>query len=400
MQNKKVIFGLIVIIVIMGLALLFTNIKNFSTRNTIKIISSVPMRGATVGQSMYNGTDMAFEEIGYQIGKFKIEFIPKDDGDETGKWQTYLERNIATEAVNDPDVMVYMGTYNSGAAKISIPITNRAGLVQVSAANTWPGLTLPGYLPGEPGIFYPTNKRTFFRVCPNDAVQGPVGAMWAKEMGVKKVYIVDDGDAYGKGIATLFEKKAREIGITVVAHTSISAIDALSIDETVFDIKKQNPDLIYFGGVTANGAIPFVTRVRKNNIPSKIMGPDGIGDESFINNVGKDAEGIFITSGGLAADAMTGKGKDFVDAYKAKYGKDPDIYGIYTYEAGKVVIEAIKKAGVKDRAKILEEISRTENFTGFFGTWSFDTYGDTTKAFMVANIIQNGKVEFIKILQN
>ena len=385
------------LLVVAGI-LLFINIQKNPSKKIIRIVSSVPMRGMTAGQSMYNGTDMAFEEVGYKVGGFTIEFIAKDDGDETGKWQSYLEKNIATEAATDPDVMVYMGTYNSGAAKISIPITNRAGLVQVSAANTWPGLTLPGYLPGEPGVFYPTNKRTFFRVCPNDAVQGPAGAMWAKEMGIKTVYIVDDSDAYGKGVATLFGKKAKELGIKVIDHVSINAINSSLIDETVLDIKKQNPDLVYFGGVTSNGAIPFIVKLQKNNLSSKIMGPDGIGDESFISDVGKYAEGIFITSGGLAADAMTGDGKVFVEKYKAKYGTNPDVYGIYAYEAGKVVIEAIKKAGVKDRARILDEISKTENFKGFFGIWSFDTNGDTTKIFAAANIIKNGTFEFIKIL--
>jgi branched-chain amino acid transport system substrate-binding protein len=403
MQNKKIIIGLLVVILLVGG---FAGYKNIQTQNAlqakkdsvIKIVSSVPMRGMTVGQGMYNGANMAFEEAGFKAGDFTIEFIAKDDGDETGAWKPEFESKIATEAAADPDVMIYMGTYNSGAAKVSIPITNAAGLAQISAANTWPGLTQVGYLPGEPGIFYPTGKRTYFRNCPTDAMQGPAGALWAKELGAKNVYIVDDSDVYGKGVAGIFEKKSNEIQLKVLARKSISAKNLPGITEVVKDIKKQNPDIIYYGGVTPNGIIPFIKELRDSGIKSKLMGPDGLLEDAFLRDAGKYAEGTYITSGGLPASAMTGDGKTFVEKYKAKYGVEPDNYGIYSYEAANVIMAAIERAGVKDRTKIVNEIAKTQNYPGFFGIWKFDENGDTTQTSTAGNIVENGKFKFVGLI--
>jgi len=158
-------------------------------RSTIKIVTSFPMQSISVGQGIVNGIKLALDEIDYQIGNFDIELVIQDDGDETGAWKEHLERDIANQAVEDDDVMIYLGTFNSGAAKISIPITNQAQLAQISPGNTWPGLTQAGFLPGEPGSFYPTGSRTYFRVCPTDALQGPASAIWAQELGYQSVFI-------------------------------------------------------------------------------------------------------------------------------------------------------------------------------------------------------------------
>ena len=119
--------------------------------------------------------------------------------------------------------MVYIGTYNSGAAKISMPILNQAGLLMISPANTWPGLTKPGKGdPGEPEIYRPSGKSNYVRVVPADDLQGPLGADWAKELGVKTVYVLDDNEVYGKGIATLFTRRCQEIWASKCSGTRAS----------------------------------------------------------------------------------------------------------------------------------------------------------------------------------
>src|SRR5207237_436950 len=108
------------------------------------------------------------------------------------------------------------------AAKNSIPILNKAGVLMISPAVTWPGMTKPGKGdPGEPDIYRPAGKVNFTRVVPADDLQGPLGAQWAKDMGVKKVFILDDKEVYGKGIADLFEEKCKELGIQVLGRDSL-----------------------------------------------------------------------------------------------------------------------------------------------------------------------------------
>ena len=93
---------------------------------------------------------MALDEARHKVGHFTIDYEDMDDATAaTGEWTPELKEANARKAANDPDVMVYIGPYNSGAAKDSMPILNRAGLLMISPANTAVGLTKPGL--GEPG---------------------------------------------------------------------------------------------------------------------------------------------------------------------------------------------------------------------------------------------------------
>src|SRR4051794_22332520 len=135
-----------------------------------------------------------------------------------------------------------------GAAKISMDILNRAHLLMISPSVSAPALTKPGKGdPGEPHVYRPTGKVNFFRVVPTDDLQGPLGADWAKELGVKKVYVLDDNQVYGKGIASLFKDHCQEIGIEVLGQESIDE-KATELKSTMTNIKSLAPDMVYYGG--------------------------------------------------------------------------------------------------------------------------------------------------------
>src|SRR5437868_5950800 len=141
----------------------------------IKIVSSLPRTGSANTQSttMVNGIKMAIDEVGGKIGPYTIAYEDWDDASpERGAWDPAIEAANADKAIKDPDVMAYIGTYNSGAAKISMPKLNAAGVVMVSPANTWPGLTKPGIgEANEPMVYRPSGKVTYYRVVPADDIQ-------------------------------------------------------------------------------------------------------------------------------------------------------------------------------------------------------------------------------------
>ena len=153
---------------------------------------------------------MAIEEAGSKVGSFVLKYEDLDDATAAaGQWTAEKEAANADQAIKDPDVMVYIGTYNSGAAKVSMPKLNQAGILMVSPANTWPGLTKPGKGdPGEPEKYRPSGKINYVRCVPADDIQGVVSAEWAKKLGLLKVFILDDREVYGKGIADLFQAPA------------------------------------------------------------------------------------------------------------------------------------------------------------------------------------------------
>src|SRR6476659_1901034 len=141
-------------------------------KGKIKIYTSWPLQGAMLpeGTGMKNGVELALVQNNNEAGGFCLEMINLDDASpQTGKWDGAVEAENANKAVADPDAMVYIGTYNSGAAKVSMAITQRANMAQVTPANTYPGLTKKqGAAPGAPEIYRPKGIVSFFRVPPAD----------------------------------------------------------------------------------------------------------------------------------------------------------------------------------------------------------------------------------------
>jgi len=370
----------------------------------IKIVSSLPRTGSARGQTdtIVNGIKMALEEAGDKVAGFVIKYEDLDDATAAaGQWTAEKESANADQAIKDPDVMVYIGTYNSGAAKVSMPKLNQAGLLMISPANTWPGLTKPGKGDqGEPEKYRPSGKINYTRVVPADDIQGVVSADWAKKLGHAKVFILDDREVYGKGIADLFHARADEIGLKVLGHEGIDA-QAQEFKPLMTKVKATGPTLIYFGGTTQTKAGQLVKDMLAVGLDAKFMCPDGCFEDAFIDSAGADnvQDRALVTFGGLPPEKLTGKGADFVANYQKKYGKMPEGYAVYGYECGKVALEAITRANKKDRDAIRGAALSIKNFTkGALGKWSFDKNGDTSLRTMSGNTVKGGKFAFMAVL--
>jgi branched-chain amino acid transport system substrate-binding protein len=374
-----------------------------SGKETIKIVSSLPRTGSAKAQTdtIVNGIKMALEDADWKAGDFAISYLDMDDATASaGQWTAEAERANADRAMKDPDVMVYIGTYNSGAAKISMPILNEAELLMISPANTWPGFTKSDVGdPGEPEMYRPTGRVTYTRVVPADDLQALRAAEWAKEMGIKTVYILDDNEVYGRGIARLFHDFCEELEIEVLGHDSIDGRQQ-EYRATMTTIKPLDPDLIYFGGTTQNNAGQIAKDLVASGMDAKLMVPDGCMEEAFIEAAGADNLNgrCFVTFGGKPPEKLEGAGKEFVDRYVERFDRMPEAYAVYGYEAARVALEAIRRAGKKDRLAIVEACLAIRDFDGALGTWSFDENGDTTLTAISANKVEDGKFEFVKLL--
>ncbi len=369
----------------------------------VKIVSSLPRTGSAKQQSdtIVGGIRMAIEEAEGKAGPFRVEYLDLDDSTAAaGQWTSEAEAANARRALQDPDVVAYIGTFNSGAAKVSMPILNLGDLLMVSPANTAVGLTKPGLgAPGEPEVYRPTGRLNYTRVVPADDLQGPLSADWAKQRGIKKVYILDDNEVYGKGIADLFDERCREIGIEVLGHDSIDA-KAQEFKSLMASIKAAGPDLVYFGGTTQSKGGQLAKDMTSAGITALLMVPDGCREQVFIDSAGAaNLEGrCFVTFGGLPPEKLTGKGAEFVERYQKKHGELPEAYAVYGYEAACVALQAIRDAGVKDRRAITEAALAIKGFDGALGDWGFDENGDTTMKTLTVSVVKGGKFEFEEIL--
>jgi branched-chain amino acid transport system substrate-binding protein len=371
----------------------------------VRIVSSLPRTGSAKQQtdSIVRGIRMAIEEAGGRVGSFRIEYLDLDDATAAaGQWTSEAEAANARRALQDPDVMAYIGTYNSGAAKVSMPILNLGDLLMVSPANTAVGLTKPDMgEPGEPGVYRPTGRLNYVRVVPADDLQGPLSADWARRRGVKKVYILDDNEVYGKGIADLFDERCRELGIEVLGHDSIDA-KAQEFKSLMARIKAAGPDLVYFGGTTQSKGGQLAKDMTSAGIPALLLVPDGCKEQAFIDAAGAAnlEDRCFVTFGGLPPDRLTGKGGEFVASYRQRYGEVPEGYAVYGYEAAQVVLRAIRDAGVKQRRAISDAALAIRDFDGALGAWGFDTNGDTTLDALTVSAVRGGRFEFEEVIDD
>jgi branched-chain amino acid transport system substrate-binding protein len=372
---------------------------------TLKIVSSLPRTGSANAQttSMVNGIRMAIEERGGEVDGFAIAYEDMDDASpQKGNWDPQVEAANAKKAIADAEVIGYVGTYNSGAAKVSMPMLNKAGLVMVSPGNTHTGLTKPGMgEPNEPAVYRPTGKITYFRVVPADDIQGAVACEFIRtDLGAKKVFVLHDRELYGKGIADVFRKSAEASGMQVVGFEGIDP-KASNYRSLVTKIRAAGAEAVFFGGTTQTNAAQVLKDLRAGGAKVPFVSPDGTFERAFIeaagkDNVTKEQGGVYITFGGLPSDQLTGLGADFVKRYKAKHGELPEAYAVYGYEAARVLLDAIDRAESKDRASVIAAVAATKDFTGALGTWSFDANGDTTNRMMSVNTIENGEFKFVK----
>ncbi len=366
--------------------------------SVVHIYVSFPLRGPKIGGSIVKGIQLAFDEIESRVGNTEIVLQVLDDGDENGQWQAEQEITNTLKAVGDPLTVAYLGPMNSGAAELSIPLTNRAGIVQISPSTTWPGLTKVGFAQGEPGLFYPTGKRTFYRTCATDDVQGPAAALWAHDLNFQTFYVLDDGEAYGAGVAALFARRAEQIGLTNVGHQTIDKT-ARDFTSVLAQVKAAKPELVYFGGTVANGAALILEQMRAMGIQAAYMGPDAVFDTTLIDMAGQAAEGVYVTFVGVPPNQLRGDvGQKFYAAYKQKFNEEPEPFAEYGYDAAQVLIEAMRQAPRVDRASLLAVIARMNEFKGTVGTFSFDNNGDTTVTLVSGSVVQDGVFKFAKVL--
>jgi branched-chain amino acid transport system substrate-binding protein len=380
--------------------------------DVIRIVSSLPRSGSARGQTdaIVKGIRLAFDGANWQVetgGRtFRIDYRDLDDATAAaGNWTIEQEVANATQARADPDVMAYVGTYNSGAVKVAMPILNRAHLLIVSPANTAEALTKPGAGERhEPMCFRPTGEVNFVRVVPTDGLQSQVAAVWIRDLGAKRVYVLDDNDYYGKGIADSVDAECRKLGLTVVGHDSIDA-KAQEFMALTIKVKATNPDLVYLGMMPQTKAGQVLKDLIKAGLTCPVMGPDGCQDQAMIDSAGAEAfekVRFYTTFGGLTAEGLKargGKGAKFVADYTAKYGAEPtEAYAVYGYEAGLVALEAIRRAGAKDRDAIRKAALGIRDFDGATGTWSFDENGDRTNQTMSGSTVEGGRFKFVRSL--
>jgi branched-chain amino acid transport system substrate-binding protein len=372
---------------------------------TLDIYSSLPLQGASRVQTtaLVNGIKLALEQAGGKAGQFTIKYTSLDDSTaQAGQWTPEATSANARKAAQDKNTAVYLGEFNSGASQVSIPILNEAGIPQISPANTAVGLTsnAPGSNPGEPDKYYPSGTRTYARIVPKDTIQGAALVALMKKDGCQKVFMTNDKEVYGAGLAKNIELAAKPAALNIIANQAIDK-NAPNYRSVAQRAASMGADCFIYSGTTATGNGVQQFKDFAAALPNaKLYGPDGIAESGFVNP--KDGgiplsldHRIKVTVATLAPSEYPPDGQEFFKAYTQKYGvRNPDPYAIYGYEAMRLALDAIKRSGDGSKANILKAIFATKNRQSVLGTYSIDKNGDTTLTDYGVYDIKNGALSF------
>jgi branched-chain amino acid transport system substrate-binding protein len=380
---------------------------------TLIISSDLPLQGSSkdASESTNNAIKLYLKEHGNKAGKYTIQFKPYDDSTAAkGQWDDATCSQNASKHVSTANEVAVMGTYNSGCAKLEVPVLNqdpKGPMLMVSHANTNPGLT-KSWDPGEPNKYYPTGSRNYARVVTTDDYQGAAAADFlAKDKGIKSVYVLNDNQTYGQGVARSFVAQATKDGITVLGN---DAWDAKATNYTsVFQgISAKKPDAIYFAGIYDNNGGQLVkdkVAVLGDNTKVPVMAPDGFTGYPDLNKL-TQGQGIYLSFTGLSIDQLISTGgpaKTLLDDYQKEYGKPlATNYALYGVAGVQVILAAIEKSD-GTRKSVRDQV-----FTGSGITISASdsiigkeihidpTTGDTNNKDITVEIIKNNAETFLK----
>jgi branched-chain amino acid transport system substrate-binding protein len=337
----------------------------------IKIATQSPLSGGQTafGEQLKLGAQYAIEEsqAKFKALGFDLQLAAYDDqaNPDTGV-------SNANRIINDPDILGVVGHFNSGVAIPSSEVYKTVNLVMVSPANTNPKVT-------------DRKLANVNRICGRDDVQGPAGAAFAvNELKAKKIFVLNDKSAYGQGLAQAFKDAAVKLGASIPDNAFVGTEERSNFIPVITQILAFGPDLVYFGG-TYDQIAPFTKQLRERGLKMPILGGDGLESGDYITLAGAANTGNTYYTTVAGPVSMFPKAADLAKGFKAKFGKDIEGFGIYSYDCAKIILTAlettIKAAGGKKPTRdAVTAAVRAIKYQGLTGDVTFDSKGDKAVA--------------------
>jgi branched-chain amino acid transport system substrate-binding protein len=349
------------------------------------IASDLPLQGAGRAQpiSMVKAIQYVLEkQYKFNAGQFSVGYQSCDDSTaQQGGWAPEKCTSNARAYAADKSVLGVLGTFNSGCAKLEIPIANRASggpLAMLSAANTAVGLTHYAAWndPGEPNIYYPTKIRNYARTATSDDYQGPFAADLLKAKKKKSVYVLHDNQTFGKGVANAFRSRANKLDIKVLGFEPWDA-KAASYEAIGERIKATGAQSVYLGGIVCNNGVKLLKDLGAVLGKSvTFVGPDGWTPFSATAAAGAAAQGMYISVAGLPITKLGPTGKKFLKAFAKYQGKkNVDPYAVYAAQDAQILLGAIRESN-GTRLSVVRNMFKARVKDGIMGTFRFDKNGD------------------------
>ena len=363
------------------------------TGSTLTIYASLPLNGpeSSEAHDVLDAEQLALKQEGGKIGRYTIDLIALNDATGSG-WSPKLIADNARTVIQRDNAVAYIGEIDPNASAQAIPITNADDLLQVSPYDTAIALTqATKAVSGSPDNYYEsfsTYGRTFGRVVPDDTDQAKADLQEMQSLGVKKLFIAEDGNAYGDAIALAVDEDASRYGITTTTPSSSTS-----------GLASSGADALFYGGAASSKAVQVFNTAASADPHLKLFGPGALYTSSFVSGLSAPAQSATILSEpGLTGAELPAEGKAFLRAFKAAYGHAPWTQAIFGYAAMQVVLRTLHAAGanVDQRAADIDNFFSVKNISTALGTMSINKDGDTSLAPYIFSRVKGGKLVVFK----
>jgi branched-chain amino acid transport system substrate-binding protein len=376
-----------------------------ATGGQLTIYSSEPLQGpsASIAQQIIGGESLALADAHGRAGQFKIGYVSLDDASPTSDgWNPEVTATDAKTAAQDPSTIAYLGDYDSAATAISLPLTNAAGILQVSPASPYVGLTSSlDAEQDEPGRFYLTGKRTFVRLAPGDIVQADAQVQLMKSLGVHRLYVLDDQDPFEMPLADIVASDAERAGIVVIAHDSLSTVPGAVFTGEVEKIVEHHAQAVFLAGGEGKGTVALWRDLYRASPHMLLLGSSSMVSESFTAQIGAAAANTYLTTPVLPTALYPPAAKRVLRDYRSTFGTEGSPYALYGYEAMTVVLDAVRSAGARgnDRQTVIDRVFATKSRDSVIGRYSIDPDGETTLSPYGVDRVLGGRPVFYRAFE-
>lgn len=342
--------------------------------DTIKIgvVSEMTGANATYGTSVVNGMKLALKEInanGGVLGK-KVDIVVADSKSEPAE-----AANAMSKVINQDKTPLAMGIFTSSSAIAACNVSESAKVPYLVIGATNPKVTLDD----KTGKVKPNT----FRVCFIDPFQGTVGANFVlNELKVKKAAVfVDNSSDYSKGLAEFFKKAFTSKGGQVISEEAYLQKDT-DFKAVLTKIKTTNPEVLYIPGYYEEVG-KIVKQARELGMTMPIVGGDGWDSPKLAEIAGGAALNNTFFTNHYSPDSDSAESKAFVSAYEKEYKQKPDAPAVLGYDGAKLMVDAIKRAGAVDGAKVAAALASTKGFKAVTGETSLNEKHDAVKSAVI-----------------
>jgi branched-chain amino acid transport system substrate-binding protein len=346
----------------------------------VKIAFAGPLTGeaSSLGLASKKGAELAVEErnaAGGINGK-KVALMVEDDKGSAGE-----ATNVAQKIAGDAHVSLVVGHFNSSCTLAARDTYNRIGVVQFS--------------PGSTNVTVCRDAPFTFRNLYHDNYQGDLMATYAREqLGLTRAAVAFDNDDYGRPLKDTIVTKARELGLEITAEVAYSRGQTQDYKTLATTLQASKPQIVIISGL--NESASLIAKAIRNDLGWKdvaILGSDGVMHPDYVKNAGDAAEGSFVVTPFFFTAEASPEARAFGDAFRKKYGEDPDTWAGLAYDATNMAMQAIAEVGT-DRKKVKEWFaSRRDKATGFKGVTGltfFDEHGDCYSKPAQIVVVRNG----------